>query len=345
MPVVLDGIIFSLQRHGGISVYFRQLISRLRRDEFPAILTLQGSLLQEAPSGSERLLLLHQHSRLFERFRRCAVPNRRSIFHSSYYRRPSVSSMPAVVTVHDFTYERCLTGPRRWVHSAQKFAAIRAAQAVICISESTKQDLLDLVGETPGQSLHVIHNGVDDAFAPLTVAPAQPGFVLFVGQRAGYKNFAVALRAMAHLPDFELRCVGGGEMRPSELAGVPESVRRRVRHLGIVSDAALNGLYNQATCLLYPSSYEGFGIPVIEAMRAGCPVLGTSCKAVLEVGQHALTVVPADDPSAVAAAVMQFRNPETRAAKVLDGLVVARDYSWDSTYSQTLQVYRNLGLR
>jgi mannosyltransferase len=89
---------------------------------------------------------------------------------------------------------------------------------------------------------------------------------------------------MELLPDFELHCVGGGPLQPSELAGIPDSVIRRVRHVGFVDDETLNELYNQAVCLLYPSSYEGFGIPVVEAMRAGCPVVSVACKAVMEVG-------------------------------------------------------------
>lgn len=342
VPIVLDGIIFSLQRHGGISVYFRQLLLRLAHDDIAAILTLHGTLLQEAPSVHRNREVRHSPSRFLERFRRCDISAQRAIFHSSYYRTPSVSSTPTVVTVHDFTYERCLTGPRRWLHSQQKFAAIRAAQSVICISESTRQDLLDLVGRTPGQALHVVYNGVDEAFAPQSLPPAPRSFVLFVGQRAGYKNFALAVSAMAHLPDLELHCVGGGKFRSDELAAVPECVRRRIRHLGFVADKTLNELYNQAVCLLYPSSYEGFGIPVVEAMRAGCPVVCVTCKAVIEVGRHALTLVPTNDPRAVAAAVVQIANPETRAAKVQAGLAVARGYSWDLTYSQTLDVYREL---
>lgn len=341
--ILIDGIIFSLQRHGGISVYVRQLLMRLARDRIAATLTLQEPLLQAVPAV-DALEFRRQQSRWLERYRRCELPHAASVFHSSYYRRPSISSTPTVVTVHDFTYERCLSGARRWVHSRQKFAAIRAAQAVICISHATRDDLLELVGETPGQLLHVIHNGVDEGFAPLQWVAPERDFVLFVGQRAGYKNFDLALRAMTHLPELELICVGGGALRPDELAHVPEPVRHRVRHRGFVDDTELNRLYNQAVCLLYPSRYEGFGIPVIEAMRAGCPVVCIACRAVLEVGRQALIVVPEGDPTAVAAAVLAVSVPESRAAQVQAGLAVARDYSWEHTYQQTRAVYRSLGL-
>ncbi len=341
--LILDGIVFSLQRHGGISVYVRQLLARLARDRIATTLTLHEPLLQAAPAF-DALQLQYQSARWLERYRRCELPHAAAVFHSSYYRRPSVAATPSVVTVHDFTYERCHSGARRWVHSAQKFAAIRAAQTVICISHATRDDLLELVGETPGQALHVIHNGVDEAFAPLPWVAPERAFVLFVGQRGGYKNFDLALRAMAHLPELELICVGGGALRPDELAAVPPAVRRQVQHLGFVTDTELNRLYNQAVCLLYPSRYEGFGIPVIEAMSAGCPVLCIACRAVLEVGRHALSVVSEEDPAAVAAAVVAVADPVRRAAQVHAGLTVARGYSWEHTYQQTRAAYRSLGL-
>lgn len=342
--LIIDGIVFSLQRHGGISVYFRQLLARLARDRVSTTLTLHEPVLQtQAAACGTRVS--NQRGRWLERYRSCTLPHPAALFHSSYYRKPSIAATPSVVTVHDFVYERCLpAGARRWSHSTQKFAAIRAAQAVICISRATHDDLLELVGEMPGQTLHVIHNGVDDAFAPLPHETPERQFVLFVGLRAGYKNFDLALRALAHLPEYELVCVGGGPLRAEEFVAAAPSVRNRVRHAGFVCDAELNRLYNQAVCLLYLSRYEGFGIPVLEAMRAGCPVLCTPCRAVLEVGRGALTVVCEDDPAAVAAAVLRVAEREQRSALVSAGLAVAQNYSWERTYQQTREVYRSLGL-
>jgi mannosyltransferase len=340
--ILIDGIIFSLQKHGGISVYFRALIEYLSKKEEKTVLILD-ELQNQIVSIDEKLTLIHhQKSRIFERYRVCRTPAQGKLFHSSYYRQPDNTSIPSVVTVHDFIYERYQRGPRQWVHTSQKKAAIRAAQAVICISESTRQDFLEFVGETPGQKIHVIHNGVDDIFSRLSLEHKGTSFVLFVGQRAGYKNFSLVLAAMAFLPELELHCVGGGQFRPEELNDVPASVALRVRHLGFVSDRELNVLYNSAICLVYPSSYEGFGIPVVEAMRAGCPVVSMDCKAVLEVGRDALTVVSELDPKATADAILKTSSSE-RASLIQRGLVVAQGYSWDITHSQTLEVYRSLG--
>jgi mannosyltransferase len=245
------------------------------------------------------------------------------------------------MTVHDFIYERFSRGPRRWVYTTQKYSAIRAAQAVICISESTRQDLLAHIDVRNEQSIHVIHNGVSEVFRPVSLAPAPMLYALYIGLRGGYKNFALALRAMEWLPDVELHCVGGGPFQPGELAGIPDSVIRRVRHVGFVDDETLNVLYNQAVCLLYPSSYEGFGIPVVEAMRAGCPVVSVACKAVMEVGGDALTIAEGLDPRALADAVLKTTSSD-RTRLIERGLSVAQAYSWEKTHAKTLEVYRSL---
>lgn len=342
MTIAIDGIIFSLQQQGGISIYFHKLLAYLALQHKPTTLTLEIPTRQEVSGYGRDISVISRPARPLERYRACRVPWSASAFHSSYYRIPSDRSVPTVVTVHDFTYERFSKGPRRWVHMAQKHAAIRAAQAVICISESTRQDLLYWVGETPGQHVHVIHNGVADAFRPIGVNPAPRAYVLYVGERRGYKNFQLVLKTMEMLPDFELHCVGGGALRPDELAAVGAGTRARVHHLGFVTEQELNEHYNRAVCLVYPSSYEGFGIPVIEAMRAGCPVVSADCKAVLEVGRDALTVVTGFDPRDMADAILKTASSE-RPNLIQKGLAVAQGYSWEATHRQTLEVYRSLG--
>jgi mannosyltransferase len=340
--IAIDGIIFSLQRQGGISVYFQKLLEYLKSQRVQAVLTLENPAKQEE-CWYVGVSVMRRRARLLERYRSCRVSPDTSVFHSSYYRRPDDGNLPVVVTVHDFVYERYAKGLKRWVHMHQKHAAIRAAQAVICVSEATRQDLMEFVGEIPGQAVHVIHNGVSEVFRPLSLASAPAPYVLYVGERRGYKNFMRVLAAMEFLPDLELHCVGGGDLRAEELVAAPASARHRIRHLGFVTDEALNEHYNRALCLVYPSSYEGFGIPVAEAMRAGCPVVSTQCKAVLEVGGDALTVAADADPRALADAVLRLTNVEYRNQVVSTGFEISRRFSWDRTHEGTLDVYRSLG--
>ena len=340
--IIIDGMVFSLQGHGGVSVYIHQLLRHLSREGHAAECLVEEPLQQQLENTPPGIEIVRRRARRLERYRSCRVFSAGSIFHTSYYRRCADQRIPSVVTVYDFVYERWFGGPGLWVHREQKRAAIRSAQAVICISQSTKNDLLEFVGETPGQDIHVIHCGVGHAFRPTVIDPPAVPYILHVGYRTGYKNFKQLLAAMAWLPDFELHCVGGGAFTANEFDGVPSAVAKRVRHLGFVTDEQLNVLYCGATCLVYPSLYEGFGIPVLEALSAGCPVVSTNCTAVLEVGLDALTVVFDRDPQGMANAVRHTVSGE-RAALVQRGLEVARGCSWDTRHRQTLDVYRSLG--
>lgn len=343
MCLVIDGVIFSIQRRGGIGEYFEQLFAKMGEQNVPATVLLETPSKRPVTKRGN-LAFISRKARILERYRVCRVPAGASVFHSSYYRLPD-GNAPSVVTVHDFVYERYARGPRRWVHSRQKYAAIRAAQAVICVSKATRQDLIEFVGEIPGQTVHVIHNGVSDVFRPVSLAPAQTPFVLYVGERRGYKNFRQLAAAMEFLPDLELHCVGGGALCAEELAAVPAGARQRIRHLGFVTDEGLNELYNRAFCLAYPSSYEGFGIPVAEAMRAGCPVVSAPCKAVLEVGGDALTVAAEPEPRALADAVLRLAAGEYRSRAIAAGLEIGGRFSWEQTHTGTLAVYQSLGAR
>ncbi len=350
MRVHIDGIIFSLQKHGGITTYFRELFRRFK-PEHGVCLTLEQPA-QQTFSNADALAVqrLERPGRLLERMRRArpASDQRFDVYHSTYYRRPIDASQPSIVTVHDFVYQRFVRGQKKWRHQWQMVGAIRQAQHIICISEATRQDLLEFVPIRASQQISVIHHGAPECFHPLQdeeLAPTKGNcpFILFVGQRAGYKNFSLALSALSLLPDFELHCVGGGPLSEEELASVPSTTRDRVRHLGFVDDARLNLLYNQAECLLYPSLYEGFGIPVLEAMRAGCPVVCIDCKAVIEIGGAALCVSEdARDPTSLAKAVMATTDPQIRAKLQGLGLERCQQFSWDRCFDQTLAAYRSL---
>lgn len=342
VSLLLDGIVFCLQTYGGISVYFRELLSRLERDSIKTLLTFDGPPLQSPVKISSGIGIVNRTPRVLERYRGCRLPAGfgPTVFHSSYYRRPTDRSVPSVVTVYDFVYEKHVTGLKRSVHSTQKAAAIRSAQAVICISQATLDDLEEIVGLRPSQSAIVIPLAAGAAFRPLLLPEASRPYVLFVGQRAGYKNFRTVLAALDLSPEIELRCVGGGDLA-DDLQHVPESVRSRVKHLGFVNDQELNVLYNQALCLAYPSRYEGFGIPVVEAMRAGCPVVSIACRAVMEVGGDAL-VVSDDDGEALAKAFSKLRDARFRADVISRGIAVGERYEWERCYDMTMDVYRQL---
>lgn len=342
--ITFDGIIFSARnRLGGVSVYFRNLIEHAAAcfDDL-SVVTYAGA--DAALAGCRPQQVVVRKPRLLERFRQVGSVTP-GILHSSYYRTSAQRRVRNVVTVYDFTYERFAKGLRALVHTQQKRAAIARADAVICISEHTRRDLLRLLPHVPNDKVFVTHLAADEHFQPLSLQQAQPEgrpFALFVGGRAGYKNFAAAVHAVSRIRDCALVCVGGEPFSVAELALLESMAPGRYSHAGAVSAPALNELYNGAVCLLYPSLYEGFGIPPLEAMRAGCPFIALNHSSIPEVAGDAGILLDDPDPEAMARAIEACAAPVRRAELRERGMARARQFSWRATFENTLPIYRAL---
>ncbi len=340
LKIDIDGIIFSLQRNGGISVYFNELISYLiQNTSHEIILTVQDDYFLSNLNRFDNSIIKINRSRLFERYRSASPSFSHGIFHSSYYRNTKKKNSKNVVTVHDFIYEKFNRGIKKHIHSWQKGNSIKSADAIICVSNATKNDLLHYFDDIDPSKITVIHNGVSKDFFYKEIYDCKSTpFILFVGHRAGYKNFQLVINSLKFLPEVELICVGGPPLTNIELNSIPSIIASRIKHLGIVSNSTLNDLYNTAICLVYPSKYEGFGIPVIEAMSAGCPVVSSKCDAVLEIGKNALFVIEDDDPILLANEIIRIMN-SNRSNLVKKSLIVASQYSWVKTHHKTVEVY------
>lgn len=343
--IEIDGIAFRLQRHGGVSVYHREMLSRMARDGYPARLSLVEPDHFGDPSRVAGLDIRRRPARVAERYRAYPVQDGATATHSTYYRVPERRDLPLVTSVYDFVYERYWRGPALWVHRAQKRHAILRSSLVICISRSTADDLLRFVPQVDARRVHVIHLGASEAFRPERVEPPDRPFVLFVGKREGYKNFALLAAAMEQLPGMDVVCVGGERPGDRDHRPLPRELAAsgRIRMLGGVDDATLNRLYNQATCLAYTSLYEGFGIPVVEAMRAGCPVVTAGCASVMEVAGEACRNVPPDSPGALATAIRELSAGPARQEMVDAGRALSEPFTWERCYRRTIEAYAEVG--
>lgn len=334
--ILYDGIIFSLQAMGGISVLFEGIFERHRqRGVNFCVLSYGGNF--NVPSCS----VVEANSRFMERYRDVVDLPSGDIFHSTYYRLPDRSSKVKVVTtVHDYVYERYSSGARKVVHSWQKNKAILNSDVIICVSESTRSDLLEFGRGVREDSVFVVPNGVSTEYQPVAGLQMEMQ-VLFVGARGGYKNFLSAVIAVSLLPELTLVCVGGGQFSSAELYTLEKYIPGRYRHTGFISNLQLNLEYNRSLCLIYPSLYEGFGIPVIEAMRAGCPVVAVAKSSIPEVCGGAALLVNEGTPEEFKGVVEKIiMCRDLRSQLISLGFRQAGKFSWDKTYEKTLSLYK-----
>jgi glycosyltransferase involved in cell wall biosynthesis len=254
------------------------------------------------------------------------------VLHCPTYRGPLRSSVPLVVTVHDLAVLRHPEAFNRWTRAYSPRVVpgvLRAAQRVIAVSQFTRRELVELLG-VPDEKIRVVPNAVGGAFTP--EGPAEDGdYVLAVGTLEPRKNLDRLVEAVRR-SDRELRVVGARGWGRVEVRG------NGVSWLGEVDDAELARLYRGATCVAYPSLYEGFGIPVLEAMACGVPVVTARGTAMEEVADGAAVLVDAGDPAEIAAGIE--RAVAERETLVPRGLDRARAFRWDAVAAATVEVYR-----
>jgi glycosyltransferase involved in cell wall biosynthesis len=238
----------------------------------------------------------------------------------------------SVLTVHDLSFERdadSMSRKDRIVFRATVPRSAKRADRVIAVSERTRKDLVELY-RIPQEKIRVIPHGVDPAFAPGD--GGAEGYLLFVGAVQRRKNPRAALEAAR---DLQLPLVVVGPEREPALAGDLRRLGADLR--GYVEKAELAQLYRGAVCLVAPSRYEGFGLPVLEAMASGTPVVAAHDPALVEVaGEAAVYAGEGDFAGAILHAVE--RRDELRAA----GLARAARFSWAEAARRTVEVYREL---
>lgn len=285
------------------------------------------------------------------------------LLHALAFIAPVISPCPFVVTVYDLSFLRYPEAFRpfnRWYLTTLTGYSVRRARAVITISESTRQDVIHFFNVPPEQ-VHSIYCGTDDSFRPLPAAEVEAfrikkglpdTFVLYLGTLEPRKNVEGLIRAYAGWREQEpsaplLVIVGGKGWYYEQIFELVEQLNlsQAVCFPGFVPQAELPLWYNAATLFVYPSFFEGFGLPVLEAMACGTPVIASAGSSLPEVTgtEGAACLVEPADVEALAAAMAQVSdNPDLRATMSERGRARAAGFRWEKTARETVEIYRKV---
>lgn len=350
MIIYFDNIIFSLQKAGGISAVWKELIEHTKgyEDLDLRFLEYDGStdnIFRRDLSIPSKDIILRKRSLLgIKRYLNPSVETKEPfVFHSSYFRTCSNKYAKNISTVHDFTYEYFMKGLQQEVHTWQKNRALLNSDIVVCISENTKRDVLKFVPNIDERRIRVIYNGVSEDYKQVETHrwDSLGEYVIFVGSRQPYKQFQFTVEAVKDTP-YKLVIVGG-KLLETEIAFLDSTLGKdKYVYTGFLSNEELNKLYNQAVCLAYPSAYEGFGIPVLEAQRAGCPVIAYNASSIPEVIGETPLLLNSLIVSEFHDKLSLLKKDSVRKEVVSSGLANIQRFSWKKMGEEYVELYKEL---
>lgn len=367
MKILFDHQTFTNQEFGGISRYFFELIKRFENDTIDSCevglkYTNNAYLNKDTLEGLTPFFpdrTLYKKRKIMDLLNKqiCKKKLKKSnfdVFHPTYYDPyflKVIGKKPFVVTFLDMIHEKLsdkyegLKVDKNIFY--QKKEMIENASKIIAISESTKNDIIDIFDVNPS-NIEVVYLGnslIRNLQNPERLISYS--YILFVGNRGLYKNFKLLVEASRDIliqNDITLVCAGGGDFNEDEksfLQGI--GIEKYVKYSKIDSDDTLTNLYSNAICFVFPSLYEGFGIPVLEAFACECPVVLSNGGSLPEVGGDAALYFYPEDINSIQSAITQvINNSKLREDLREKGKNRLKKFSWDETFSKTLNIYKSL---
>lgn len=363
MKVLYDSLIFGLQDYGGISRLFSQLISRLKKNkiehDLPYFVHNNDYMGNNYGEKKDLLLSKNKFKNYFYTFLNMIfslpkiIYGDYDLFHPTYYETyflPFIGKKKYIVTVFDFVHEKYSTKYNKLSKRLQKNKKklLEKATHIIAISENTKKDAINFYNIDP-KKISVVYLGSSlllwDKNKKLNLPEK---YILFVGKREFYKNFKTFIQAMKSLakkyPDLHVICAGGGDFTREEVDLLKKSqLEKIIHHHPFSNDRDLSEIYARSTLFAYPSLYEGFGIPILEAFLAGTPIAVSKSSCFPEVAGQAAVYFNPKSGNSIALAIKKLLDDEKlRKDLVKKGRDRLRSFSWEKTAKETAQVYKKI---
>lgn len=363
MKILYDNEIFIRQEYGGISRYYFELIRRLSTKPDIKIKVYKGFNINKYDLESYRNNRLEITGRKIPivpktkyiigklqkpLFRRQYRNTNFDIFHSTYYNQiKKKSGTKHTVTILDFTHEKYPEYFSRLdTTKKDKRKSVEKSDGVICISESTKIDLLNLY-KIDEYKVRVIYLGNSLTYDPGTEPYFKFPYILYVGDRRRYKNFKNFIRGYANSgklkEDLRIVCFGGGTFSNEEIDLFKSLKIESLVNQTSGDDKKLANIYKFAFMYVNPSFYEGFGIPILEAMHYGCPVLASNRSSLPEVGGNAAEYFDPENIEEITSKMESvFDSDESRKNLGMKGSEREKLFSWDKCAEETYKFYKEI---
>jgi len=381
MKVLYDHQIYTSQKYGGISRYFTQIIKYLPGDiqteisiKFSDNEYLKNTNLVPfldcnfTPyrafglkfKGKKKILNLfynksiNQYIDSWELNKQYSIEKLKQqdfdVFHPTYYDTyflDYIGRKPFVLTIHDMIHELYpeIVFDIDTIDAKAKLA--RKANHIIAVSERTKQDIIDIL-KIPEKKISVIYhaNSLIDPVSKISLINMPNKFILFVGEREGYKNFLFMVEGLIQIlndiPDLYVVCTGRSFSLKEEKFMKNLHIYERFITLSL-DDLGLSQLYKNAICLIFPSYYEGFGIPIVEAFNFGCPVLASKTSCFKEIAHDAALFFDPKNINEISILIRNvLDNEDKRKELIQKGIERNNEFSWDLSAQKTSYVYKSV---
>lgn len=360
MKIYYDYQIFFLQKYGGISKYFINLINNLNSQTEKLVIApahknyyLDNQIedvLKYIYFDTKTKNINYISNFLNKVFTKALYKYRTpDIFHFTYFNQKYYLKKKTkhVITIHDLIKEKFYNEKFK-NENLNKFKYFDNMDKIICISNNTKKDLLEYYNFNP-EFIKVIYHGVsfNKEYSEINNLHSTKPYILFVGQRGEYKNFKnfiIAYKNSKKLSeDFDLVCFGGNDFTLEEINFFKElNILKKIKKIN-GTDQELNFAYKNARCFVFPSLYEGFGLPILEAMNMDCPVICSNTSSFPEVANNAAVMF---DPKNIENIIFEIENLVYNDQKILDlinkGRTNIKKFSWTKCANETLDLYKSL---